>query len=71
MDSLHSEEHKISIEGVTTLSSEIKGVPYVPQQSVCVVRFRKDSTLTEPVVMALHKSGQRLHSPKEVFVLMN
>lgn len=43
---------------------------YHPQLAYCVVQFlEKDSTLTEPVVMALLKYWPKTHSPKEVMFL--
>ncbi|XP_053744336.1 serine/threonine-protein phosphatase 2A 56 kDa regulatory subunit gamma isoform-like isoform X2 [Synchiropus splendidus] len=42
----------------------------VPQLAYCVVQFlEKDSTLTEPTVMALLKYWPKTHSPKEVMFL--
>ncbi|XP_016305377.1 serine/threonine-protein phosphatase 2A 56 kDa regulatory subunit gamma isoform [Sinocyclocheilus anshuiensis] len=43
---------------------------YHPQLAYCVVQFlEKDSTLTEPVVVALLKYWPKTHSPKEVMFL--
>ncbi|OBS65688.1 hypothetical protein A6R68_05761 [Neotoma lepida] len=43
---------------------------FVLQLAYCVVQFlEKDSTLTEPVVMALLKYWPKTHSPKEVMFL--
>ncbi|TKC37523.1 hypothetical protein EI555_008481, partial [Monodon monoceros] len=45
-------------------------IVYHPQLAYCVVQFlEKDSTLTEPVVMALLKHWPKTHSLKEVMFL--
>ncbi|XP_034153229.1 serine/threonine-protein phosphatase 2A 56 kDa regulatory subunit gamma isoform isoform X1 [Esox lucius] len=73
------EEHKIFLLKVLLPLHKVKSLSvYHPQRLVsslrqlayCVVQFlEKDSTLTEPVVMALLKYWPKTHSPKEVMFL--
>ncbi|XP_026554292.1 serine/threonine-protein phosphatase 2A 56 kDa regulatory subunit gamma isoform isoform X2 [Pseudonaja textilis] len=65
------EEHKIFLLKVLLPLHKVKSLSvYHPQLAYCVVQFlEKDSTLTEPVVMALLKYWPKTHSPKEVMFL--
>uniref|UniRef100_A0A8C9WSG0 Serine/threonine protein phosphatase 2A regulatory subunit n=1 Tax=Scleropages formosus TaxID=113540 RepID=A0A8C9WSG0_SCLFO len=65
------EEHKIFLLKVLLPLHKVKSLGvYHPQLAYCVVQFlEKDSTLTEPVVMALLKYWPKTHSPKEVMFL--
>ncbi|EHH63898.1 hypothetical protein EGM_16968, partial [Macaca fascicularis] len=65
------EEHKIFLLKVLLPLHKVKSLSvYHPQLAYCVVHFfEKDSTLTEPVVMALLKYWPKTHSPKEVMFL--
>ncbi|RXM95298.1 Serine/threonine-protein phosphatase 2A 56 kDa regulatory subunit gamma isoform [Acipenser ruthenus] len=65
------EEHKIFLLKVLLPLHKVKSLSvYHPQLAYCVVQFlEKDSTLTEPVVMALLKYWPKTHSPKEVMYL--
>ncbi|CAG01827.1 unnamed protein product, partial [Tetraodon nigroviridis] len=69
------EEHKIFLLKVLLPLHKVKSLSvYHPQRSpqlaYCVVQFlEKDSTLTEPTVMALLKYWPKTHSPKEVMFL--
>uniref|UniRef100_A0A3B4GSG9 Protein phosphatase 2 regulatory subunit B'gamma n=1 Tax=Pundamilia nyererei TaxID=303518 RepID=A0A3B4GSG9_9CICH len=64
-------EHKIFLLKVLLPLHKVKSLSvYHPQLAYCVVQFlEKDSTLTEPVVMALLKYWPKTHSPKEVMFL--
>uniref|UniRef100_A0A667Y2C3 Serine/threonine protein phosphatase 2A regulatory subunit n=1 Tax=Myripristis murdjan TaxID=586833 RepID=A0A667Y2C3_9TELE len=65
------EEHKIFLLKVLLPLHKVKSLSvYHPQLAYCVVQFlEKDSTLTEPTVMALLKYWPKTHSPKEVMFL--
>uniref|UniRef100_A0A671SQG9 Serine/threonine protein phosphatase 2A regulatory subunit n=1 Tax=Sinocyclocheilus anshuiensis TaxID=1608454 RepID=A0A671SQG9_9TELE len=65
------EEHKIFLLKVLLPLHKVKSLSvYHPQLAYSVVQFlEKDSTLTEPVVMALLKYWPKTHSPKEVMFL--
>ncbi|CAM9594618.1 unnamed protein product [Lampetra planeri] len=65
------EEHKVFLLKVLLPLHKVKSLSvYHPQLAYCVVQFlEKDSTLTEPVVMALMKFWPKTHSPKEVMFL--
>uniref|UniRef100_A0A8I5NNT3 Serine/threonine-protein phosphatase 2A 56 kDa regulatory subunit n=1 Tax=Papio anubis TaxID=9555 RepID=A0A8I5NNT3_PAPAN len=65
------EEHKIFLLKVLLPLHKVKSLSVChPQLAYCVVQFlEKDSTLTEPVVMALLKYWPKTHSPKEVMFL--
>uniref|UniRef100_A0A7N8XBI1 Serine/threonine protein phosphatase 2A regulatory subunit n=1 Tax=Mastacembelus armatus TaxID=205130 RepID=A0A7N8XBI1_9TELE len=65
------EEHKIFLLKVLLPLHKVKCLSvYHPQLAYCVVQFlEKDSTLTEPTVMALLKYWPKTHSPKEVMFL--
>uniref|UniRef100_A0A4W3K120 Serine/threonine protein phosphatase 2A regulatory subunit n=1 Tax=Callorhinchus milii TaxID=7868 RepID=A0A4W3K120_CALMI len=65
------EEHKVFLLKVLLPLHKVKPLSvYHPQLAYCVVQFlEKDSTLTEPVVMALLKYWPKTHSPKEVMFL--
>ncbi|XP_055497125.1 serine/threonine-protein phosphatase 2A 56 kDa regulatory subunit gamma isoform isoform X1 [Leucoraja erinacea] len=65
------EEHKVFLLKVLLPLHKVKSLSvYHPQLAYCVVQFlEKDSTLTEPVVMALLKYWPKTHSPKEVMFL--
>ncbi|XP_060037022.1 serine/threonine-protein phosphatase 2A 56 kDa regulatory subunit gamma isoform isoform X2 [Erinaceus europaeus] len=65
------EEHKTFLLKVLLPLHKVKSLSvYHPQLAYCVVQFlEKDSTLTEPVVMALLKYWPKTHSPKEVMFL--
>uniref|UniRef100_A0A8I5TC89 Serine/threonine-protein phosphatase 2A 56 kDa regulatory subunit n=1 Tax=Pongo abelii TaxID=9601 RepID=A0A8I5TC89_PONAB len=61
------EEHKIFLLKVLLPLHKVKSLSvYHPQLAYCGVQFlEKDSTPTEPVVMALLKCWPKTHSPKE------
>uniref|UniRef100_A0A671YMG3 Serine/threonine protein phosphatase 2A regulatory subunit n=1 Tax=Sparus aurata TaxID=8175 RepID=A0A671YMG3_SPAAU len=67
----NSKEHKIFLLKVLLPLHKVKSLSvYHPQLAYCVVQFlEKDSTLTEPTVMALLKYWPKTHSPKEVMFL--
>ncbi|MEE6493684.1 hypothetical protein FKM82_016917 [Ascaphus truei] len=70
INNIFIEEHKIFLLKVLPLHKVKSLSVYHPQLAYCVVQFlEKDSTLTEPVVMALLKYWPKTHSPKEVMFL--
>ncbi|XP_075261597.1 serine/threonine-protein phosphatase 2A 56 kDa regulatory subunit gamma isoform-like isoform X2 [Convolutriloba macropyga] len=65
------EEHKVFLLKVLLPLHKVKSLSvYHPQLAYCIVQFlEKDSSLTQPVILALLKFWPKTHSPKEVMFL--